>query len=157
MPAKGVAPPLADTDEVAMTGFGGNIWYGGAALTALRKGNKMLYKVYFDTDNTMADCKLLESRYGPAKVEPGYAGGPAKVTAGWMFIHPKADGVAPATDSGLGDGGAVTHGSGVVGGGAATRTALTNELRELVYSCNCGSLVTTTKLLAAKVFSTVGI
>jgi hypothetical protein len=140
-------------DEVAVTGFAGNIWFVGTVLTALRKGNKMLYKVYFDNDNTMSDCKLLESRYGPAKVEPGYAGGPAKVTAGWMFIHPKADGVAPATHSGLDDGGASTHEAGVVGGGAATRSALTRELRNLVFSCNCGSLVTTAKLLAARVFS----
>jgi hypothetical protein len=39
----------------------------------------------------------------------------------------------------------------VVGGGA--HSSLTRELRGLVFSCNCGSLVTTAKLLAARVFS----
>ena len=49
----------------------------------------MLYKVYFDNGNPMSDCKLLEGRPGPAKVEPRYAGGLAKVAAGWNAYSPK--------------------------------------------------------------------
>jgi hypothetical protein len=67
-----------------------------------------------------------------------------------MFIHPKADGVAPATESRLDDGSASTlcHESGVVDGGAATHSSVAKELRGLGFSCNCGSLATTAKLLA---------
>jgi hypothetical protein len=62
-----------------------------------------------------------------------------------MFIHPKADGVAPATESRLDDGGASTHESSVVDGGAATHSSVAKELRGLGFSCNCGSLATTAK------------
>ena len=40
------------------------------------------------------------------------------------------------------------HESGVVDGGAATHSSVAQELRGLVFSCNCGSLATTAKLLA---------
>jgi hypothetical protein len=41
--------------------------------------------------------------------------------------------------------------SGVVDGGAATHSSVAKELRGFDFSCKCGSLATTAKLLAASV------
>jgi hypothetical protein len=131
-------------DEVAVTGFGGNVWFGGSVVSCFTKRTKVCYKVHFTHDNTIADCPLLDKRYGPANVVEVGGGKAPNVTGGWMYIQLEAD----HTDGGRGAAPTVT---GIDGGSAADVSEISTELMKLVYESACGGSQTIAALKREKV------
>jgi hypothetical protein len=129
-------PQVGDT--VAVTGFGGNIWWTGSvevvSCKTIRRKKVLIYTVVFEADEKYSDIPLAMKCYGPAKITPARSGGKDTVKAGWMFVRPKAEG---AEDDLL------EAGDGRDGGGAAASAPKLEEaLFELVQSCDCGGAQT---------------
>ena len=68
--------------EVAVTGFGGNVWFNGTIVSTSQERGKQLFRVVFPFDGKISDCPLKQNRYGSAKVKPAHGSKPAQVTPG---------------------------------------------------------------------------
>jgi hypothetical protein len=102
-------PQIAD--EVAVTGFAGNVWFNGTVVSTKQARGKQVFVVVFPFDGSISDLPLKTARYGPAKVTPAFGSKPAQVTPGWMFLAPEANGSA-ATEVGSGGGSALDSAGG---------------------------------------------
>jgi hypothetical protein len=84
----GATPQIAD--KVAVTGFGGSVWYSGeiVAVGVGEKGRnrgKPVYTIFFPADMTyVSDTALPESCYGRGIWDPVKK----KCTLGWVFLLP---------------------------------------------------------------------
>ena len=74
-------------DPIAMTGYGGNVWWGGAITGITVHGRKALKtSVAFSGDCSTWSGVLKENQYGQAKITPGGRGKPPTVQRGWIML-----------------------------------------------------------------------
>lgn len=82
---------VAVGNEVICTGWEGTIWYAGHVKAQKTEGEKVMWDVYFDGDNTHSWMELSPKRYGKAKKIPKKkSGDPEQNKFAWMFVMPAA-------------------------------------------------------------------
>ena len=97
--ADGRTPQIGD--EIAVTGFGGTIWWSGrifAMRAPKRKQKKLKYfvDVFYIADKSKTGLELSASTYGPAQCKVESRRGDEtqherNYTYGWVFLVPVAD------------------------------------------------------------------
>ena len=135
-------------DEVAVTGFKGNVWFNGAIVSTKQSRGKQVFKVIFPFDGATSDCPLKESRYGPAKVTPAYGSKPAQVTPGWLLLAKEAEEPTAGAQQSNGGGSALDS-----AGGGVEPERMESGLLTLVFETICGGSDTITKLKLASLYS----
>lgn len=77
------------SDKIAVTGFGGSVWYSGEIVSIgvgekRRDRGKPIYTIFFPADMTYVTTPLQDNCYGPGK----WDNVKKKCTLGWVFLLP---------------------------------------------------------------------
>lgn len=74
-------------DGIAMTGFGGNVWWSGSVTgVALDSKGNLRTSIAFSGDCTTWEGELKAKAYGKAQITKGRGGKPDTVKRGWVVL-----------------------------------------------------------------------